>query len=92
MKDIAEKIDRVKDLVAQRHGEGKRYDRTIEEEQIALEFFGEVVASSRRIAVALEKIADAIPAGLDFTTINSNIEQMAWNAGRSFQQGTRTDR
>ncbi len=92
MKDIADKVDRVKDLIASRHGEGKRYDRTIEEEQIALDFLGEVVANSRRIAVALEKIAEAIPPGLDFTTINSNIEQMAWNAGRSFQQGTRTDR
>lgn len=92
MKDIADKVDRLKDLIAERFGQGKRYDRTIEEEQIAADFFGEVVANSRRIATALEKVAGAIPEGLDFTSINSNIEQMAWNAGRSFQQGTRTDR
>ena len=92
MKDIADKVDRLKDLIAERFGQGKRYDRTIKEEQIAADFFAEVVGNSRRIATALEKIADAIPPGLDFTTINSNIEQMAWNAGRSFQQGTRTDR
>lgn len=92
MKDIADKVDRVKDLIAERHGKGERYGRTIEEEQITADFIGELVANSRRIAGALEKIAEAIPPGLDFTTINSNIEQMAWNAGRSFQQGTRTDR
>lgn len=60
MQDIADKVDRIKDLIAHRHGEGKRYDRTIEEEQISLDFFGEVVANSRRIAVALERIADAV--------------------------------
>lgn len=60
MKDIVDKVDRLKDLVAGRHGEGKRYDRTIEEEQISLEFFGEVVANSRRIAVAMERIADLL--------------------------------
>lgn len=45
------------------------------------------------IAISLKRIADAVNApGLDFHTINSNVEQMAWNAGRSFQHGTRTDR
>lgn len=45
------------------------------------------------VAISLKRIADVINApGLDFHTINSNVEQMAWNAGRSFQHGTRTDR
>lgn len=45
------------------------------------------------IAISLKRIADVVATpGFDFHTINSNIEQMAWNAGRSFQHGTRTDR
>lgn len=43
------------------------------------------------IADSLAKIAEAAN-GLDYHDIHNNVTQLAWEAGRSFQHGTRTDR
>jgi len=91
MKDIAEKVDRVKDLIAERHGKGERYryGRTIEEEQITADFIGELVGNSRRIATALEGIAEKgigvkVPQETYLT-----IQQLAYEAGQNFTRGQR---
>ena len=43
------------------------------------------------IALSLKRIADALPNPGD-PGLFHNIEQLAWSAGRSFEQGRRTDR
>lgn len=49
-------------------------------------------------AVSLKRIADALAGGnlhLNITVpqeTKNDIQQVAWDAGRSFQHGTRTDR
>lgn len=89
MKDIADKVDRVKDLIAERHGKGERYGRTIEEEQITADFIGELVANSRRIATALET---AVEKGIPITVpteTHQQVTQLAWEAGQNFEFGRR---
>lgn len=90
MKDIVDKVDRVKDLIAERHGKGERYGRTIEEEQITADFIGELVANSRRIATALEGIAEK---GIEVTVPQETyltIQQLAFEAGQNFTRGQRS--
>lgn len=44
-------------------------------------------------AISLKRIADALNSpSLDLGIMTGNIQNIAWEAGRSFQAGTRTDR
>lgn len=44
------------------------------------------------IAISLKRIADALSGEGDLISTTNMIEQLAWSAGRSFEQGRRTDR
>jgi hypothetical protein len=49
------------------------------------------------IAVSLKRIADntqkvEVNITMDFSAMHGDITNIAWEAGRSFQHGTRTDR
>lgn len=52
----------------------------------------DLTVAAASIAISLKRLADLAPPGFDFASINNNIEQLAWGAGRSFEQGRRTDR
>jgi type 1 glutamine amidotransferase len=51
-----------------------------------------IAISTKRQADALEKIAGALTSGEGLDGLHGTISNMAWEAGRSFQAGTRTDR
>lgn len=61
MNDIVERVDRLKAIAAEAQGrkseEGLSEAETVEVFGIALDFVGELIANSRRIAVALENLA-----------------------------------
>lgn len=61
MKDIVEKIDRMKAVAsaARSDGEGPSDAETAEMVEIGFDLLGELIANSRRIAVSLEIIAHA---------------------------------
>lgn len=46
----------------------------------------------RRIANILSDINSKIPHKLNNVEVFNTVEQLAWSAGRSFEQGRRTDR
>lgn len=50
-----------------------------------------IFAAMCSIADSLAKMGEAVT-GLDYHSVNNNITQLAWEAGRSFQHGTRTDK
>ena len=43
-------------------------------------------------AISLKRIADVLEKVPDLSSLHGDITNMAWEAGRSFQAGTRTDR
>ncbi len=44
------------------------------------------------MALSLKRIADAMTGQGDMISTHNAVEQLAWAAGRSFEQGRRTDR
>jgi hypothetical protein len=44
------------------------------------------------IAISLKRIADVLTGEADGAALQSLVTNLAWEAGRSFQAGTRTDR
>lgn len=99
MKDIADKVDKLKEL-----SNGYEHDSENQKEAIMLDFLGEVVANSRRIAGALEKIAENTkPVELSMATATleskpleihgelwESIKDLAFEAGRDFKRGQQT--
>lgn len=50
-----------------------------------------IFAAMCSIADSLAKMGEAVT-GLDYHSVHNNITQLAWEAGRNFQHGMRTDR
>lgn len=49
-----------------------------------------VEAAEVSMAISLKRIADSISSGsIDLSLIGSQIETIAWNAGRAFESGRR---
>jgi hypothetical protein len=60
MKDIVDKVDRAKAIAAEAMAsDGPTDDQIAELGGLAIDFLGEIVANSRRVATALEDIANS---------------------------------